>query len=230
MKRTDRLFLLIQILHDGRQHTAAEMAGQLGVSVRTIWRDMDVLQASGVPVSGARGSGYGMTAPITLPPVSMTETELEALRLGLSVVAESADTELQEAARALQERISALMPGYPLASTAGLGLAGFPFADAASGFAHMPTLRAAIRDRRELRLTYEETDQSRTEDVIRPLHMEYWGRFWTLTAWCDHRQDFHVFRVERIRALRETGDLFEDEPGKRLSDHLARYAEGPYGN
>ncbi|NNF72520.1 MAG: HTH domain-containing protein, partial [Rhodobacteraceae bacterium] len=86
MRRTDRLFELIQILRDGRLHRATDMAEALGVSQRTIYRDMDTLIASGVPVEGERGVGYMMTAPITLPPLNLTMAELEALHLGMAVV------------------------------------------------------------------------------------------------------------------------------------------------
>lgn len=94
MRRTDRLFDLIQILRDGRLHRAQDMAEQLEVSVRTVYRDMDTLVSSGLPVAGERGLGYMMTAPITLPPLNLTLAELEALHLGMAVVAEAADEEL----------------------------------------------------------------------------------------------------------------------------------------
>jgi predicted DNA-binding transcriptional regulator YafY len=230
MRRTDRLFQLIQILRDGQRHTSAAMAGQLGVSTRTIWRDMEVLAASRVPVEGARGRGYRMVAPITLPPLALIETELEALRLGLSVVSETADSDLQAAARSLRDKIDAALPAPAGAQPAGWTPSGFPFQDAAKGFPHMPLLRQAIRERQKLRLCHVAPDRGRTERVVRPLQMEYWGRLWTLTAWCEARQDFRVFRVDRIESLSETGESFDDEPGKRLADHLARYAEGPYGN
>ena len=231
MRRTDRLFELIRILRDGRRHTAAALAGVLGVSARTIWRDMETLAASGVPVEGTRGRGYRMSAPATLPPLALAPLELEALRLGLAVVAEAADPELQDAARALLERIDANLPAAGAeGADAGWTPGGFAFLDAARGFAHMPLLRLAIRERKKLRLRHLAPDRDPAERVVRPLQMEYWGRLWTLTAWCELRQDFRLFRVDRIEALAETGERFEDEDGKRLADHLARYAGGPYGN
>ncbi|EKD61451.1 MAG: hypothetical protein ACD_54C00232G0004, partial [uncultured bacterium] len=91
MRRTDRLFDLIQILRDGRLHRASEIAERLGVSVRTIWRDMTTLMASGLPVEGERGVGYILRAPITLPPMILNAVELEALRLGLRLATEHPD-------------------------------------------------------------------------------------------------------------------------------------------
>ena len=98
MRRTDRLFELIQLLRDGRLHRGKDLAERLGVSLRTLYRDMDTLTVSGIPVEGERGLGYMMTAPITLPPLNLTLTELEALHLGLAVVSKAADEELQRAA------------------------------------------------------------------------------------------------------------------------------------
>ena len=110
MRRTDRLFELIGILRDGRLHRAADLADRLEVSQRTIYRDMETLQTSGVPVEGERGVGYMLTAPITLPPLNLTLTELEALHLGIAVVAEAADPELQSAARSMADKIDAVVP------------------------------------------------------------------------------------------------------------------------
>ena len=110
MRRTDRLFELIQILRDGRLHRGSDMAERLGVSLRTIYRDMDTLIASGIPVEGERGLGYMMTAPITLPPLNLTLTELEALHLGLAVVNKAADDELKTAAKSLSDKVDAVLP------------------------------------------------------------------------------------------------------------------------
>jgi predicted DNA-binding transcriptional regulator YafY len=230
MRRTDRLFELIQVLRDGRLHRARDLAARLQVSTRTIWRDMDTLKASGIPVEGERGLGYMMTAPITLPPLNLTLTELEALHLGMAVVGEAADPELQGAARSLQAKIQAVLPEHRTAPAAGWGFAVFPFAEAARGFAHMPTIRQAIRQKHRLSLRYRALDDTVSARTVRPLQMEYWGRLWTLTVWCEWRQDFRVFRVDRIEALSDTGETFADESGRTLADYEARYAEGPDGN
>jgi predicted DNA-binding transcriptional regulator YafY len=230
MRRTDRLFELIQVLRDGRLHRAREMAERLGVSTRTIWRDMDTLKSSGVPVEGERGVGYMMTAPITLPPLNLTLNELEALHLGMAVVGEAADPELQAAARTLQAKVEAVLPEHRTAPAAGWGFAVFPFAEAARGFAHMPAIRHAIRQKHRLSLRYRALDEALSERTVRPLQMEYWGRLWTLTAWCESREDFRVFRVDRIETLADTAEPFTDEPGRTLADYEARYAEGPDGN
>jgi len=224
MRRTDRLFDLVTILRDGRLHRAQDLAERLEVSVRTIYRDMDTLQGSGIPVEGERGVGYMLTAPVTLPPLNLTLLELEALELGMAVVAEAADPELQNAARSLSSKVDAVLPDDRSAPKAGWGFAVYPFADAARGFRHMPVLRAAIRARQKLELAYRDEHGRETQRVIRPLQMEYWGRVWTLTAWCETRADFRVFRVDRIADLSTRPEMFVDEPGKSLADYLDRVA------
>lgn len=219
MRRTDRLFEIIQILRDGKLHRAQDIAERLEVSVRTIYRDMDTLVASGVPVEGERGIGYMVREAITLPPLTLTAEELEALNLGMAIVAEAADPALKAAAQSLAAKVDAVLPTETIAEADAWKFAVYPFADAARGFAHMPTLRAAIKSRQKLSVTYRRIDGTMTQRVIRPLHMEYWGRVWTLTAWCDTRADFRVFRVDLIEEIEALPELFADEPGKRLQDY-----------
>ncbi len=219
MRRTDRLFDIIQILRDGTQHRAQDIADQLEVSVRTIYRDMDTLVASGVPVSGERGVGYMATKAITLPPLTLTKGELEALNLGMAIVAEAADEDLKSAALSLADKIDAVLPTRTIPEADSWKFAVYPFANAARGLAHMATLRNAIKTRQKLQLAYRRTDATLTDRTVRPLQMDYWGRVWTLTAWCETRNDFKVFRVDLIEQATPLPELFVDEPGKRLSDY-----------
>lgn len=221
MRRTDRLFEIIQILRDGKLHRAQDIATRLEVSTRTIYRDMDTLVASGVPVEGERGVGYMVREAITLPPLTLTPSELEALNLGMAIVAEAADPELKAAAESLAAKVDAVLPVETVTEADAWKFAVYPFADAARGFTWMPTLRAAIKARQKLALRYRRIDETLTERVIRPLHMEYWGRVWTLTAWCETRGDFRVFRVDLIESAEALPELFVDEPGKRLQDYQA---------
>ncbi|UWQ61378.1 YafY family transcriptional regulator [Leisingera caerulea] len=219
MRRTDRLFEIIQILRDGKLHRAQDIAERLEVSTRTIYRDMDTLMASGVPVEGERGVGYLVREQISLPPLTLTPEELEALNLGMAIVAEAADPDLKAAAQSLAAKVDAVLPEQTIAEADAWKFAVYPFADAARALAHMPALRAAIKARQKLQLSYGRIDGTLTERKIRPLHMEYWGRVWTLTAWCETRQDFRVFRVDLIENAQALPELFVDEPGKRLQDY-----------
>lgn len=222
MRRTDRLFELVQILRDGKLHRAEEMAARLEVSVRTIYRDMDTLRASGVPVEGERGVGYMTTGAVTLPPLNLTAEELEALNLGMAIVAEAADEGLRAAAESLAAKVDAVLPERVVSEAEAWKFNVYPFADAARGLGHMKVLRAAIKARQKLFVVYRRIDGARTERVIRPLHMEYWGRVWTLSGWCEARADFRVFRVDLIEEARALPELFTDEPGKTLGDLMAR--------
>lgn len=219
MRRADRLFDILQRLRDGHLHRAQDLADALGVSLRTIYRDMDTLVASGVPVTGARGVGYRITQAITLPPLSLSPDELEALNLGIAIVSEAADPTLKAAAQTLGDKLDAVLDERGIADADAWKFATYPFADAVRGFALMPTLRAAIRARQKLRLSYHSKGNRISTRTVRPLHMEYWGRVWTLTAWCEMRAGFNAFRVDLIQSADALPELFVDEPGKRLSDH-----------
>lgn len=213
MNRKDRLYALMQRLRDGKLHTAEAMAQDLGVSVRTIYRDMEVLAASGVPVEGARGYGYTVQAAITLPALNLTEAELEALHLALAALGASDLPEHAAAARRLAAKIEAVLPEDSGPAPAPFGFATDAFAEAARGFVHMPVIRAAIRARQRLRIEIA----GRSHD-IRPLHIDYFGRVWTCVAWDETDGKFHSLRIDRIENLSPLPGLFVDEPGKTLAD------------
>ena len=109
MKRDARLYDLIQILRDGKLHTAAELAARLGVSPRTIWRDMAMAAETGLPVTGERGLGYILRSPLMLPPTMLTEAELDALTHGLRHI-EATDPARARAARSLLAKVATLLP------------------------------------------------------------------------------------------------------------------------
>ena len=224
MHRADRLSEILRLLRDGRLHRARDLAERLGVSLRTLYRDMDRLMASGAPVEGTRGAGYRMTAPVTLPPLNLTYDELEALHLGLAVLEESGEAELRNAARTLAAKIDAALP-EDRSRAAGWGFAAYPFADAAAGARHMPQIRAAIRASQKIRVT-EAGEDGPTRRTVRPLQLDYWGRVWTLTCWCETTGDFRVVRLDRIAELAPLPALFVEEAGKTLADFRARGAGG----
>ena len=212
MKRADRLMALIQILRTGGLHRAEALAKRTDVHVRTIYRDMETLAASGVPVEGARGVGYRITAAVTLPPLNLTMAEVEALTIGLAVVAESREEGLSAAARSLTAKLDAVLPEQT-GDAAAKALAVYPFAQAARGFQHLPALRKAVRARQRVQVTTGDGTAT-----LRPLRLDYWGRLWTLVAWNETARRFEDLRLDRITQLRPLPGLFVDEPGKRLAD------------
>jgi predicted DNA-binding transcriptional regulator YafY len=213
MNRKDRLYALMQRLRDRQLHTAEAMAQDLGVSVRTIYRDMETLAASGVPVEGARGYGYTVQAAITLPPLNLTEAELEALHLALAALGKSDLPEHAASARSLAAKIEAVLPEDAGAAPAPFAFATDTFAEAARGFIHMPMIRAAIRVRQRLRAEIDSVSRD-----IRPLHIDYFGRVWSCVAWDETDRRFLNLRIDRITALTPLPGLFVDEPGKTLDD------------
>lgn len=213
MTRADRLPRLIGLLRSGGPHRAADLARALGVTVRTIYRDMDTLIASGLPLEGQRGTGYRITSDITLPPLNLEMGELEALHLGLAALAESGDATLARAADSLAAKLDAALPEDGPASPPGTPLSVHPFTALTRGTRFRAPLRQAIRARQKLRL--QVLGETRT---VRPLRLDYWGRLWTAVVWCETRGDFDEIRLDQIEDLAPLPALFAPEPGRSLPD------------
>ncbi|MBW7921779.1 MAG: HTH domain-containing protein [Rubellimicrobium sp.] len=214
MPRHDRQLALIALLQGGGLHRAEDMAAALGVSVRTIYRDLDRLAAAGVPVAGVRGQGYAAQAEVTLPPLDLTLTELEALHLGLAVVGEAGDGALAAAAETLWAKIDA-----HLADDGGGAAAIWAQALAAPGagaraLRHLPAIRAALKARQKLALALA----GGTRLVVRPLELSYWGRRWLLVVWSEGEDMFRTLDPTAITELQVLPQLFVDEPGRSLAD------------
>lgn len=216
MPQDARLFAITNALDAHRPRTGAALAAQLGVSVRTIYRDMDRLTASGVPIEGTRGAGYTLAEHALLAPMTLTKAELEALNLGLAIAAELADTALAEAAASLAAKVDAAQPSQSAPTEA--WAAPTPFSTPARGFSHLAPARTAIEAKQKLRLTYTDETGTVTDQTVRPLKLSYWGRIWALTAWNERSASFARFRLDLIETLEPLPELFSDTPGKRLQD------------
>jgi predicted DNA-binding transcriptional regulator YafY len=227
MRRSDRLFELIQILRDGRLHTARALAERVEVSVRTIWRDMASLQASGLPVDGERGVGYILRERIDLPPLTLTPDEVEALRLGAALVARGADTSLARAAELLRAKVESVLPDRLRRAPSSTGPYIFTGRETEDSAIHLPPLRHALREQLKVRLVYRDAAGDYSTRTVRPLQLEFWGRVWTLAAWCEARSDFRTFRLDRIEQLTLTDSPIPFEPGRELDDYLNRRSRPP---
>lgn len=221
MRRADRLFHLVQILRRDRLSTAARLAEELGISTRTLYRDVADLQASGVPIEGEAGAGYRLPRHFDLPPLMFTVDEAEALFLGLRIASAWADPKLAEAARSARCKLEAgLSEGMKRTlRDSVIEAPGFHVPDALK--APLGDLRRAVRERRCLRMAYADAEGRPTERTVRPLGLYFWGGTWTLATWCDLREDFRTFRVDRLRHW-EVGEVFPVEAGRELADYLAR--------
>lgn len=225
MRRADRLFQIVQHLRGGRLVTARALSERLEVSERTIYRDVADLAACGVPIDGAAGVGYIMRAGFDLPPLMFTRDELAALTLGARFVKAWGGARLALAAEEAIVKIEAVLPEREkrLAADTSLFAIAIDLPDTTRRvFDH---LDLAIRERRRVHVIYEALDGDRSERDLRPLGLYYWGKVWTLAAWCELREDFRNFRADRISRIADCGDRFCDEPGRTLRDFLRRVAK-----
>ncbi len=221
MRKDQRLMRILECLQDGATHRAEDLAELLGVSLRTVYRDIAALGAAGVPVQGTKGSGYKMHQDSALPPLRLTASELEALHLGIDIVGQAADDTLRSAAQSLASKLDQALGTQAIPSAEAWKTAFSPFADAARGYRHLGTLRSAILARQKLQLVYTDPQGTVSQHRLRPLRVEQWARAWTLIAWSDSASRFVVLRLDLIESTAALPELFVDEPGKTLADYQA---------
>lgn len=219
MRRADRLFTIVQLLRGGRHVTARRLAERLQVSERTIYRDVDELTLCGVPIEGHAGRGYRLPKTFEIPPLMFERHEIEALVVGVRLVEAWCGPDLAASARSALARIRGAVPGALVDRVDDARVYAPRFARRAPQ--HFEITRQAIDQRRRLEVHYRGEDGSLSERVIRPLGLYFWGKIWTVAAWCEMRNDFRSFRLDRVREpnLRES---FDDEPDKSLDAFLMR--------
>ena len=223
MRRADRLFLIIHALRGRRTALQARSLAQtLGVSLRTVYRDVADLQLSGVPIEGEAGVGYVLRKGSDIPPLMFNANELEALVVGSRFVRAFAGTRLAESARAALLKIEAVLPP-DLRERAGTTRIFAPVwrDQHREDFAALiDELHAAIVGNQVLRLDYrDESGQTSTRE-IEPLCLSFWGGKWTLGAWCRLRKDFRNFRPDRIASGAPTGEVFAEVAERDLAAYL----------
>ncbi len=201
---------------------ARDLSEALEVSERTIYRDIQDLVASGVPIEGEAGVGYVLKAGFDLPPLMFKEQEIEALVLGARIVESWADAELSAAASDVIAKVEAVIPerlrGY-MANTALLAPA-HHYMEPVSF--NMAELRRAVRSHLKVHFQYRNAIAEDSQRTVRPLCIAYFGPVWLLSAWCELREDFRTFRLDRIENFEVRTDRFPPEPGKTLHDFLKR--------
>lgn len=220
MRRADRLFHIIQLIRGRRLTTAAYLAQRLEVSERTIYRDVADLQFQGVPLEGEAGVGYRLGAGFDLPPMMFTQEEAKALVASVRMAQAWLDPALAQGAEDALGKIMSVLPVE--ARVAAEALAVYAPAGGLSGSAQrtLQTLREAVQERRKVFINYRDLSDKASERTLRPLGCFYWGKVWTLSAWCERRNDFRTFRVDRITQVRALEERFRDEPGRTLADLL----------
>ncbi len=225
MRRADRLFQIVQLLRGKRVVTAHELATELEVSPRTIYRDVRDLIASGVPIEGEAGVGYCLPRGFDLPPLMFDEDEIGALVLGARMVQAWGDAALAKRARSLLSNVEAVLPDRlrPRPDDVELYV---PLSLPDEIRANMETFRRGIDQHRKIRFSYVAQNGEPTTRTVRPLCMTFWGRVWTASAWCQLREDFRTFRPDRMRAVEVLEEPFESEEGKDLKAFLHKVWHG----
>lgn len=221
MRRADRLFRIVQYLRGRQLTTAQQLAAWCQVNIRTIYRDIADLAASGTPIEGEAGVGYRLRGGLELPPLHFERDEIEALALGARMVAAWSGAQLGASAEAALAKITSAMPADRRA-----------WLDMSRAFVpqfHIPEqlgerfekLRGAISERHYADFVYAADDGGATrllEHHVRPLSLYFWGDQWTLAAWCDTLDAFSCFLLDRILRLHILPEQYADESGKRLAD------------
>ena len=209
MRRSNRLFEIIQILRSAERPMTAEMlARQNEVSARTIYRDISALQIMGTPIEGEPGIGYVMRKGYDLPPLNFDLEEIEALRVGLALLSRTGDSALQHAARRIHAKVDALHGPADWLQVAPWGA---PPDDPAKGCVSVSSLRDAIRNERKLRLTYRDDQGQETVRTVRPLALVYHLECMMLAGWCELRASFRHFRTDRIYGCDVLDDRFSGQ-------------------
>jgi predicted DNA-binding transcriptional regulator YafY len=206
MSRAQRLLDLIQMFRRHRRPVAGNvLAEELGVSLRTVYRDIETLKAQGAHIDGEPGIGYVLRPGFMLPPLMFSEEELEALVLGSRWVSERADGPLGQAARNALAKISAVLPDDLKAGIDTTGLLIGPSCQIAAGIAagesELAAVRLAIRNEHKLLITYADGKGVATQRMIWPIALAFFDRVRMVVAWCELRQDFRNFRTDRIQTL-----------------------------
>ena len=228
MRRAERLFQIVQLIRGRRLSTAGVLAERLEVSERTVYRDIAELMTQGVPIEGEAGVGYRMNAGFDLPPLMFTKDEAQALVAAVRLAQPRLDVALSRHAEGALSKILAVLPAAARVAAESLALYAPPVGPDDGTRARLETLRVATESRHALRLVYLDLKEQKSERVVRPLGCFYWGAVWTLASWCESRDGFRNFRVDRIERVEVLDRRFRDEPGKTLSD-LFRQVEAEHG-
>jgi predicted DNA-binding transcriptional regulator YafY len=220
MRRADRLFQLVHTLRTRRFATGSELARALGVSKRTVYRDVSDLIGSGVPIRGEAGVGYRLDRGFELPPLTFTTEELEGLALGARFVAAWGDRDLAAAVGSAMTKIESVIPEAlrRVLLEAPLFTPGFDRAAAMSR--HVGTLRRAISERRLVHFAYTKEDGTGSVRDVRPLGLYFWGNRWTLASWCELRGDYRSFRPDRMDELVLLDRSYDPAEGPSLAAYI----------
>ena len=220
MRRADRLFQIVQFLRTRRVTTAAWLAEHLEVSERTVYRDIKDLMLSGVDIEGEAGIGYVVRRGFDLPPLMFTKEEISALTLGARLVDSWADPALATAAQSVLSKIETVLPADLKSSLDETKMFSPYMRIHPKAASAMSDVRLAADNRFKISMQYTRADGEVSERIIWPLGLFFWGSIWTIGAWCELRNTFRVFRLDRIQSITVLKDVYPHEKGKTLEDMI----------
>lgn len=222
MRRADRLFQIVQHLRGGRLVTGRELAERLEVSLRTLYRDVADLQGSGVPIEGEAGLGYVMRAGHDLPPLMFTEEEIVALVAGARLVKAWGGLTMARAAEEALVKIDEVLPAKARERLEAVQIHAISMQSMPEALRErLDLVETAVHSRHRLQIRYLSESGDQTDRLLRPLGLFFWGKVWTLVAWCELRDDFRTFRLDRIAEL-EIAERFPPERDKSLPAFYAQ--------
>jgi predicted DNA-binding transcriptional regulator YafY len=210
MKQTERLLKIINLLRKRRTvFTAKQMADKLDVSVRTVYRDIQKLEAGGIPIEGEAGVGYRLLRGFDMPPLMFDADEVEALLLGVRMVRAWSDEQLASSANSALNKILGVLPQELKELDDSLPLTVPVFSSHERKAEQGPVLRQAIKARSILQIAYVDARGCPSERRVWPLGLFFWGSVWTLLCWCNLRNDYRTFRIDRIEQITVLSEHFE---------------------
>ena len=205
MQRTDRLFEIINILRKAKHPMRAQdIAEELEVTPRTIYRYVATLQSMRIPIEGSTGIGYIMRGGYDLPALNFDQEELEAIIVGLSLLSRTGDRQLQSAAKRVLNKIETSAVGDDSLRVSDWGI-DVPQQE------RLAQLRKAIRDEQVVEIDYESLNGDRLRRTIKPIILTYYTEVAVVTAWCNYREAFRNFRIDRIMKSVITQDNFKGQ-------------------
>ncbi|EFL89264.1 YafY family protein [Ahrensia sp. R2A130] len=217
MRRADRLIRIVQFLRSrSRAVTGQQIADEFGICTRTVYRDMQALMDSHIPISGEAGVGYVIDKRYYMPPVAFDMDELEAIGLGIAMVRQWTDDEFAQKAMNAFDKIQTVLPAEIQSEMQQITTYSIPDANLVPWTVSFSHLRECIREHRKIGITYTDERGRESARTLRPLALIFATPVWVLASWCETRRDFRNFRLDRIGKLEASDDIFDDEEDKGL--------------
>ncbi|WP_166417262.1 helix-turn-helix transcriptional regulator [Cochlodiniinecator piscidefendens] len=221
MRRADRLFQIVQYLRGGRLLTARQLAERLEVSERTIYRDIADLIGTGVPIDGEAGVGYLMREGYDLPPLMFSRDEITALVAGARLIRAWGGASMAMAAEEALVKISAVLPEKDRKNAETVQIHALSMNEMTPALRQrLDQLERYVDSKTRLSIAYGDAGGQHTDRIVRPLGLWFWGKVWTLVTWCELRNDFRMFRLDRMLDITPL-DNFKPEKGTTLADFYA---------